>query len=57
MSAIRWLIAQAILAPLIRINYRARSDGDLPDEWYWADNLALKWGYALDENGRMEAVF
>lgn len=32
------------LKPLIEENYRLRELGTLPDEWYWADELAAGWG-------------
>ena len=41
----RYLIYRFMLSPLIRRNYRLRNSGVLPDEWYWADALALRWGY------------
>ena len=44
----RQLIFDAVLAPLIRRNYRLRELGELPDEWYWADRLAFSWGLAID---------
>jgi len=34
-----------ILKPLIKRNYRLRMEGKLPDEWYWADKIAVKFGY------------
>lgn len=42
----RWLAFHLILRPLILWNYWMRAKGKLPDEWYWADRLALEWGYA-----------
>lgn len=33
-----------ILKPLIKRNYRLRAEGKLPDEWYWADEIATKNG-------------
>lgn len=39
------LIYCHILAPLIRRNYALREAGKRPDEWYWADLLAVRWGY------------
>lgn len=44
----RWLVFHAVLKPLIRRNYHARAAGALPDQWYWADDLAMRWGYYLD---------
>lgn len=43
----RWLAFHFVLKPLIRRNYRLRERGMRPDEWYWADRLALSWGYAV----------
>ena len=34
----------SLLRPLIRENYILRREGLLPDEWYWADVLALELG-------------
>lgn len=34
-----------ILKPLIKRNYKLRAKGILPDEWYWADLLAVEHGY------------
>lgn len=42
-AAIFW----CILRPLIKRNYRLRAEGKLPDEWYWADELACKWGFLM----------
>ena len=36
------------MKPLIVDNYVARSQGLLPDEWYWVDELAWKFGYTID---------
>jgi len=36
-----------VLRPLISRNYRLRREGNLPDEWYWADVLAIRYGYAI----------
>ena len=33
---------------LIMENYRLREAGALPDEWYWADRWALKYGFVVD---------
>lgn len=41
----RWIIYWCFLRPLILRNYRLRERGKRPDEWYWADLLACKWGY------------
>jgi len=37
-------VAYSLLLPLIQENYKARELGVLPDEWYWADKLAIEWG-------------
>jgi hypothetical protein len=39
------IIFETILRPLICRNYRLRAEGLLPDEWYWADRLAVHWGF------------
>ncbi len=39
----KWLIGKLILRPLTMRNYRLRYWGELPDEWYWADALMVKW--------------
>jgi len=42
-----------ILKPLIRRNYELRrrsainGDGKYPDVWYWADIIAVEWGYFI----------
>lgn len=41
------LIFVLVLRPLIERNYRLRQEGKKPDEWYWADALAVRWGYFL----------
>ena len=47
MFPVFWLI----LRPLIKRNYRLRyrsalnGDGKYPDQWYWADVIAAKYGY------------
>jgi len=41
---VRWLIAKLVLKRLTKRNYKLRVMGKLPDEWYWADILMLKWG-------------
>lgn len=58
----KWLIFKLILEPLIKRNYRERvrlslADGIIYtpenpspyDKWYWADYLAIKWGYAVND--------
>ena len=39
----KWIIGKLILRPLVVRNYRLRCEGVLPDEWYWADKLLMKW--------------
>jgi len=41
----KWLITKLILYPLTYRNYRLRELGKLPDKWYWADVLLVKWGF------------
>tara|TARA_R110000803_G_scaffold115793_4_gene184348 strand:+ start:5345 stop:5521 length:177 start_codon:yes stop_codon:yes gene_type:complete len=36
-----------VLRPLIIRNYKLRRLGLLPDEWYWADSIACKYGYFI----------
>ncbi len=38
-------LAALILGPLIERNLRQRAAGELSDEWYWADLLAMRLGY------------
>ena len=59
MNRLTWKIARVfmfpvfhlILKPLIKRNYRLRAqsamngDGKHPDKWYWADSLAVEYGY------------
>ncbi len=33
-----------VLIPLVVRNYRLREQGELPDEWYWADQVLVSWG-------------
>jgi len=40
-----WPVFILILRPLIKRNYRLRTEGKLPDEWYWADTLAVNYGF------------
>jgi len=47
MTAARWLAFVLILCPLIQRNYRQRAEGKAPDQWYWADSLAVSWGYLV----------
>ena len=50
-----WPIFHLILKPLIKRNYRLRyqsavnQDGKYPDEWYWADEIAVKYGYFIND--------
>jgi len=37
-----------ILAPLIRRNYKLREQKKLPDKWYWADKIAIGWGFWVE---------
>lgn len=46
----KFLIFHLILKPLIKRNYRLRLYGKLPDEWFWADTFAVKWGYSVEMN-------
>ena len=41
-------IAIHFLIPLTVRNYRRRASGIIPDQWYWADKLIIKWGF-VDE--------
>lgn len=34
-----------LLHPLILENYAARERGELPDEWFWADDMGADWGW------------
>ncbi len=45
---VRRCIVWLVLAPLIRRNLCLRAAGLMPDEWYWADRLAIKWGFLND---------
>jgi len=36
-----------ILSFFVMRNYSLRKKGLLPDEWYWADSIILKWGYVV----------
>lgn len=44
----RRCIVWLVLAPLIRRNLGLRVAALLPDEWYWADMVACRWGYFVD---------
>ncbi len=41
----RTVIFWTVLRPLIVVNYRLRRMRLLPDEWFWADKLAISWGF------------
>ena len=43
------LIYMLVLRPLIRRNYRLRRAGLLPDRWFWADVLAIRWGFFTED--------
>jgi hypothetical protein len=43
----RWLVFVVALRPLILRNCGLREAGLLPDEWYWADLMALRWGFTV----------
>jgi hypothetical protein len=45
MGWLRFMIFAHILAPLIERDQRLRAAGKRPDRWYWADRIALRWGY------------
>lgn len=40
-----WFPYILVLRPLIKRNYRLRELGELPDKWYWADELSVKFGF------------
>lgn len=50
----RWheRIFEEILKPLIFQNAKRRYHGLCPDEWYWADLLATKWGHYAEFDTR-----
>lgn len=41
------LPASLFLGLLVLRNYELRERGILPDEWYWADEIILSWGYVV----------
>ena len=41
----REAIFRFILVPMIRRDLRLRMAGKRPDEWHWADLLAMRWGF------------
>ncbi len=45
MKLLMYLPFHLVLKPLIKRNYRMRNAGLLPDEWYWADKIAVHYGY------------
>ena len=51
MKIVMFLPFHLVLKPLIKRNYRLRylsavnKDGKYPDQWYWADYLAVIFGY------------
>jgi hypothetical protein len=40
-----WPIYMLVLRPLIKRNYKLREQGKIPDEWHWADLIAIEHGY------------
>jgi hypothetical protein len=48
LATLRREIFLRVLRPLILRNYRLRRAGLRPDRWYWADLLAMRWGFARD---------
>lgn len=55
--ALMFPVFHLILKPLIKRNYRLRKqsaisgDGKHPDVWYWADLLAVEYGYFVNGEG------
>lgn len=52
---LRRLVYLVVLRPLIRWNYWLRYHRFAEDRWYWADSLALGWGFwdhTEDRHGR-----
>jgi hypothetical protein len=47
-QARRLAIFRKKLRPLIKENYRQRLAREIPDEWFWADKLACRWGFFVD---------
>lgn len=45
MRALIFLPFHLALKHLIKRNYEMRRQGLLPDEWYWADRIAARYGY------------
>lgn len=42
------LVFLYVLKPLILVNYWLRGRKIIKDDWFWADALALSWGYTVD---------
>jgi len=51
-----YLYFHLILKWLIARNYILREKGILPDEWHWADELAVDHGYYLNPDVRRESL-
>lgn len=49
MRLLRWFIYWLWLHPIIINDYRLRMEGKRPDEWHWADELAVNWGFFTDD--------
>jgi hypothetical protein len=45
---VKELIYNLVLEPLILRDLRLREQGRRPDRWYWADRLAVRWGFLTD---------
>ncbi len=43
--AARKAVYEKLLRPMILENYELRALGLMPDEWFWADELAISWGF------------
>ncbi len=41
------LIFRFVLVPLISRDQRLRAAGLRPDEWHWADLMAMRWGMLM----------
>lgn len=46
-ARMKWIIFHSVLKPLILANYWLREHGFATDEWFWADELALRWGFGV----------
>ena len=42
-----------VLTKLVRMNYKLRERGILPDKWYWADRMLYHTGYYVDMDYRL----